>query len=124
MPKLLIFAIISISLALVFYTIGVFAEKKKGSLLLWHVVMFWLGFICDLTGTLTMKKIAGGFEMNLHTITGITGILLMGALTIWATITLKNKTENSKRVFHKFSIVVWIIWLIPYFIGLYIGMHK
>lgn len=124
MPKILIFAIISISLALVFYTIGVFAEKKKGTLLPWHVVMFWLGFICDLMGTITMKKIAGGFELNLHAITGIIGILLMGILAIWATITLKNGSKHSKEVFHKFSIFVWIIWLIPYFIGLYIGMAK
>ncbi|WP_131068215.1 molecular chaperone HtpG [Clostridioides difficile] len=30
--------------------------------------------------------------------------------------------EEKKKFFHKFSIVVWTIWLVPYFIGMFIGM--
>ena len=49
MSKLLIAAIIFMTLALTFYTIGVFGEKKKGVLMKWHVLVFWMGFICDTT---------------------------------------------------------------------------
>ncbi len=123
MPKLLIFAITTISLALVFYTIGVFAERKSGTLLPWHVVIFWCGFACDTIGTTLMSKIAGGrFEFNLHGITGLIALLLMAFHAIWATVTIIKGTPHARKVFNKFSIVVWCIWLIPYIIGISIGM--
>ncbi len=124
MNILLINAILFISLALIFYTIGVWAEKKQEALKIWHLVVFWLGFICDTTGTTIMSKIAGtGFTMNLHGITGLLAILLMLFHAIWATMVLVKNKEESKKNFHKFSILVWLIWLIPYFSGMIVGMR-
>ena len=31
-------------------------------------------------------------------------------------------SPKAKMHFNRFSIVVWCIWLIPYFIGMYLGM--
>ena len=79
MDSTLIFAIVTITLALVFYTIGVFGERRAKSLNKNHVIIFWLGLLCDTTGTLTMGKIAkSGVEvMNVATQTlhGLTGFL-------------------------------------------------
>ena len=112
-----------IALALVFYTIGVFGEKKKGELTLFHTVLFWLGFVCDTVGTNIMSNIAGGgFSFNIHSITGLLALLLMGLHAIWATIIIIKKDNKAKRIFHKFSIFVWIIWLVPYILGIFIGM--
>lgn len=123
MSNLLIIAIIFIILALVFYTIGVFGEKKKGELTLFHTVLFWLGFVCDTVGTNIMSNIAGGgFSFNIHSITGLLALLLMGLHAIWATIIIIKKDNKAKRIFHKFSIFVWIIWLVPYILGIFIGM--
>ncbi len=123
MSNLLIIAIIFITLALVFYTIGVFGEKKKGELTLFHTVLFWLGFVCDTVGTNIMSNIAGGgFSFNIHSITGLLALLLMGLHAIWATIIIIKKDNKAKRIFHKFSIFVWIIWLVPYILGIFIGM--
>lgn len=123
MPKLLIMAIIFITSALVFYTIGVFGEKKKGHLTIFHTVLFWLGFVCDTVGTTIMSKIAeGGFTFNAHGITGLIALLLMAFHAIWATFIIIKKDDNAKRFFHKFSIVVWAIWLIPYILGMFMGM--
>ena len=33
-----------------------------------------------------------------------------------------KKDDKAKKVFHKFSVVVWAIWLIPYVLGMFIGM--
>lgn len=125
----LIFAIITITLALVFYTVGVFAEKKSSTLKLWHVVTFWLGLICDTTGTLTMGQIAkagnintSSISSNIHGITGFLAIILMIFHALWATWVLYKNDENKKEAFHKFSVIVWGIWLIPYIIGMVIGM--
>lgn len=120
---MLIFAMITITLALVFYTIGVFSEKFQGTLKPWHLVVFWIGLAFDFTGTTTMSKIAGeGFKMNLHGITGLSAILLMLVHVIWATVVLKKNDEHMKKQFHKFSLFVWLIWLIPYVTGAVLGM--
>jgi uncharacterized repeat protein (TIGR03987 family) len=34
---------------------------------------------------------------------------------IWATVVLIRKDEKMIVSFHKFSIFVWLVWLIPYF---------
>lgn len=125
----LIFAIITITLALVFYTFGVFGERKAKSLNKKHVIIFWLGLVCDTIGTLTMGKIAEtngssmmSSGMNLHGVTGFLAIVLMLFHAVWATWVLYKNDEKKKEAFHKFSITVWIIWLIPYVVGMYIGM--
>lgn len=124
MSTLLILSIIFMTLALTFYTIGVFAEKKKGILLKWHAVVFWIGFICDTTGTSIMSEMSGsGFSFNVHGVTGLVALLLMAFHAIWATVILVKKYDHAKQIFHKFSIVVWAIWLIPYVIGMIMGMN-
>ena len=123
MPNLLVMAIVFITLALVFYTIGVFGEKKKGELSLFHTILFWFGFVFDTIGTSVMSKIAeGGFKLNAHGITGLIALLLMAFHAIWATVIIVKKDDKAKKVFHKFSVVVWAIWLIPYVLGMFIGM--
>lgn len=119
---LLIFAIIFITLALVFYTIGVFSEKFSGSLKAWHLIVFWLGLVCDTTGTSLMGRLAGSeLTVSFHSITGIIAIVLMAIHAIWATVVLLRGSEKSKQDFHKFSIFVWLIWLIPYISGMIFG---
>lgn len=129
MSKTLIFAIITITLALIFYTIGVFSERRAKSLNKNHVIIFWIGLLCDTTGTLTMGQIAkSGSEtmsvlsQTLHGVTGFLAIVLMLFHALWATWVLYKDDESKKIAFHKFSIVVWLIWLVPYIIGMFIGM--
>ena len=130
MNSRLIFAIVTITLALVFYTIGVFGERRARSLNTKHVVIFWLGLVCDTLGTLTMSQIAksGTSQMDLmsqyiHGITGFLAIVLMLFHALWATWVLYKDDGNKKKTFHKFSITVWLVWLIPYIIGMFMGMR-
>jgi len=44
-------SVVLITLALVFYSIGVWSERLAGRLKGWHLAFFWLGLICDTTGT-------------------------------------------------------------------------
>lgn len=123
MPVTLIFAIITISLALVLYSVGVWGEKIQKTLKPWHVIIFWLGLIFDTTGTTLMSSIAenpGGFSF--HAVTGALAILLMLFHAVWATVVILRKNEKWMQLFHKFSLIVWIIWLIPYFSGVIVGM--
>ncbi|HWP50344.1 MAG TPA: HsmA family protein [Clostridia bacterium] len=119
---LLLFAIIFITLALAFYSMGVFGEKFSGSLKSWHVVIFWFGLICDTTGTMLMSRLAGDvLTLGFHSLTGLAAIALMGIHTVWATVVLLQGSETSRQNFHKFSIFVWLIWLIPYVSGMIFG---
>lgn len=130
MPKLLIPAIIFITLALIFYTIGVWSEHRAGILKKKHVIIFWCGLVCDTLGTYTMSRIVAAgtdkgitpTDLLIHQSTGMLAIILMLIHAVWATIVLNRGSEKVKAIFHKFSLVVWFIWLIPYFVGMYIGM--
>ncbi|MGL5756077.1 MAG: HsmA family protein [Paraclostridium sp.] len=129
MDTKLIIAIIAISLALVFYTIGVFSERKAKILKKNHVIMFYLGLVCDTTGTMLMKSLAeakavpiSSTALAIHGVTGTIAILLMLFHAVWATWVLYKNDKNKQEVFHKFSIFVWCVWLIPYIIGAVIGM--
>jgi len=124
MPSIMIFGTIFITLALVFYSIGVWTEKLSGRLKGWLLVFFWTGLVCDTTGTAIMMDYAGGLGFDLHSVTGVIAILLMIIHAIWATVVLVRKNEKALTNFHKFSIIVWMIWLIPYFNGFIAGMHQ
>ena len=58
MPAFLGTAIISISLALVFYSIGTWAERIQRTLKLWHIIFFLFGLCADTLGTALMSQIA------------------------------------------------------------------
>lgn len=124
----LIAAICTISSALVFYTIGVWGERLQKSLKLWHVIFFISGLCADTVGTTLMEHIAQLTHLHdrIHTITGFTAIVLMFIHACWAIWTYLKGTPKAKAHFNRFSIFVWCIWLIPYCIGVYMGMtlHK
>jgi uncharacterized repeat protein (TIGR03987 family) len=104
-----------INLALIFYSIGVWSERIAGKLKWWHLVFFVLGLICDTWGTGLMFEMVGGLTFNLHGLSGMLAIILMFIHAAWATVVLVKKDEKMIVNFHKFSLFVWLIWLIPYF---------
>ena len=117
-----IVAMILITLALVFYSIGVWSERFAGRLKAWHLIFFWTGLIFDTIGTAIMMEMAGGIGFDIHSLTGVLAILLMIIHAIWATVVLVRKDERMILNFHKFSVVVWLIWLVPYFTGFVVSM--
>ena len=121
---MVILSSVLISLALVFYSLGIWAERFARRLKPWHVVTFWIGFSFDVAGTLAMHKIAEGtFNFwDLHTLTGQIALWLMLGHAIWATIVIRKSRGSMLNKFHKISIFVWLIWLIPFFGGMYMAM--
>lgn len=108
-------ASIIITAALIFYSIGVWSERFAGILKPWHLVFFILGLACDTWGTGLMFEYVGGMTFDVHGITGLLAILLMLLHAVWAFIVLLRKDEKAIKNFHRFSVTVWVIWLIPYF---------
>jgi uncharacterized repeat protein (TIGR03987 family) len=62
-----------------------------------------------------MFEMAGGLTFDLHGLSGGLAISLMFIHAIWATIVILRRDERMIANFHKFSVAVWFIWLIPYF---------
>lgn len=120
-------AIILITSALVFYSIGVWSEHLQRVLKWWHAGFFALGLICDASGTYLMTQLAassevplGGIGAGLNAVMAVTGaaaLLLMVIHLGWAVIVLLRNRDDEKKRFHKFSLLVWAIWLVPYFTG-------
>lgn len=118
-------AAVLITVALVFYTTGVWAERLREYLLPWHLGAFWLGLTFDASGTYTMSLLGGGFDWtDIHTITGQLAIWLMFAHTVWATWVVLRGTEEVRSQFHRFSLFVWLVWLVPYVGGAMAGMSR
>ena len=117
---------ILITLALIFYTIGVWSERISRYLKVWHIASFWTGFIFDVSGTWAMGKLSEDhFNIfDFHTLTGQAALWLMFIHAIWATLVVLNGSENIRKKFHKYSLAVWLIWLIPYFGGMIMGMSN
>ena len=122
MTNNVIVSTILISLALVFYSIGVWSERIAGRLKAWHLIFFWGGLIFDTTGTGMMLEMAGGIKPDIHSLTGVLAILLMFIHAVWATGVMIRKSEKAIISFHNFSVFVWLIWLIPYFTGFFVSM--
>ena len=126
MSPLLMKAVIAITLALIFYTIGVWSEHRAKVLKPAHLAFFWLGLCMDTAGTMMMSRLAdgsGGGLMSAHGITGMIAIILMLVHAVWATVVLARKEDRAMRNFHRFSIAVWVIWLVPFVLGMAMGMR-
>ena len=124
MSSTLIISIILITLALVFYSIGVWSEQIAHYLKPWHIALFWTGYLFDISGTMAMHQISK-LPLDLtspHTLTGQIAIWLMLIHAIWASYVVLKGSEKARTGFHRYSIIVWLIWLVPYFGGMYMGM--
>ena len=116
----------AITLALICYSIGVWAERIARSLKGWHVHAFWTGFFFDAGGTYGMHRLAqGSFDPSKpHTITGQVALWLMLAHAVWATVVIRRGSGEARRGFHRYSLIVWLVWLVPYVGGIYLGIRR
>jgi uncharacterized repeat protein (TIGR03987 family) len=126
MPRELVVPATIMSLAFVFYTTGVWSERIQRDLHGWHVALFWLGLVCDGTATELMHRltVAGENAGFVHTFTGAAAFGLMAVHAVWATWVLFRGRREARSGFHRYSIVVWAVWLIPYFGGMIAGIAR
>lgn len=127
MPPELIIPATLMTLAFVFYTTGVWAERAARDLRVWHVAAFWVGLTCDTVATEMMFRMliaSGGVSDWVHTLTGAAALSLMAGHATWATWTLVRGSEAARRGFHRFSLIVWVVWLVPYLGGMVAGIAR
>ncbi len=124
MNPLLIAAMCAITAALAAYTLGVFSERRAGTLKKSHLALFWVGLALDATGTTLMSSLAGSTAdaSPLHGITGLAAIALMAFHALWASLVLVRGNAQARSRFHRLSVGVWLFWLVPYIMGMLMGI--
>ena len=126
MPLLTVLSVVLITLALVFYSIGIWSERFARYLKPWHVVCFWLGLLFDISGTYAMHLISTKVFNILepHTLTGQLALWVMLVHVVWATYVITKGSEKVRKKFHVYSIHVWMLWMVPYLGGMYLAMSR
>ncbi len=121
MTPLLFYGVILFTVALVFYSISVWAGWFSKRLKLWHIYVFLIGLFTDFLATLLTYLAIGGIVITLHSVLGFISIILMFIHVVWAVIIFRAGNENLITNFHKISLFVWGIWMISYISGAYLG---
>lgn len=117
-------SIVLITLALAFYTVGVWTEHRAGTLTWRHLAFFAAGLVFDISGTTAMAQVAAANPgansstlMGVMQVTGSLALALMAAHLIWGVVVRVRNRPRELATFHRLSLIVWAIWLIPYFTG-------
>lgn len=116
---LLLFGILSVFLALVFYATSLFRELVRKELTLKVLVFFWLGFGFDLAGTILMSLVSEGFSLNVHSILGISALLLMGIKAVWSSV--NYRAGLGKRVPSAYTVFSALVWLAVFVLGFFLA---
>lgn len=126
MPRELIVPAIIMSLAFVFYTTGVWSERFQRDLRWRHIALFWTGLACDGFATSMMSRLVAAGENPgiVHSVTGFSAFWMMALHAAWATWVLLRGGREARSRFHRFSFVVWLVWLVPYFGGMIAGIAR
>jgi len=109
--------LLSVTLAFVFYTWGIWGARRGGEIKTKHIVFLWLGLILDAGGTGLMALQIGFYRMDIHGIIGTLAIALMLVSAVWATIAKSRNDVATTQTYLKASIWVWAFWLLPYLYG-------
>ena len=125
MKPIILISVISITTALVLYTVAIWRNWRAKLLTTAQIILLWFGLAADVLATQMMGlSVEGDISWDFHTISGYTGLVLMALLAItgsWA----KWSGNNALLIsFHRYAIPVWIIWVISYLTGVIIGMQR
>lgn len=130
MQNFTIYAFMLSTIALVFYTTGVWAEQHAKRLKPWHAAVFFVGISADIVGTGLMIELVGGIRITTHSVLGILGLQLMIIHFVWAVTTLVRSVafygnvERTITGFHNYSLVIWGFWMTAYITGVYMGIKS
>ncbi len=119
----LIRAVAVVTVALVFYSVGVITEQRKHAVT--RPVLFFLtvGVILDITSTTLMIINSGNIPLTVHGIIGYTAltVMLIDAILIWRHRRKNGGNRVSPRL-HLYTRIAYGWWVIAYIAGAIISM--
>lgn len=125
MKPAVLLSVVSITIALVMYTVAIWRSWRLKMLMPTHLVLLWLGVAADAFATRNMGlSIDGGIVWDYHTIAGFTGLGLMAVLAVTGTWARLTNREGVLSRFYRSAIPAWCIWVASYLAGIVIGMQR
>jgi len=125
MTSIILISVISITTALVLYTIAIWRNWRMKLLTTAQIVLLWVGLAADALATQMMGlSIEGDLVWDFHTISGYTGLVLMAVLAVVGTWSKWSGRQAILTSFHRFAIPIWIIWVASYVTGVVIGIQR
>jgi uncharacterized repeat protein (TIGR03987 family) len=124
MRPIIIVSVVSITFALILYTVAIWRNWRVKILTTSQLVLLWLALAADSLATQMMSMSVEETTWDLHTISGYSGLALMALLVIAGSWAMWQKREPVLRSFHRFAAPVWIFWFISYASGVVVGVQK
>jgi len=111
----LIIGIVSVIMALVFYTITVFLIHRKKIVSKRMLITQGFGLFLDIIGTTAMFLIRPGISISFH---GIVGFVALGLMVVTFALLIKFREQFIGKNFLIYSRVAYMTWLIVFFYGM------
>ena len=125
MKPFILVSVISITTALVLYTIAIWRNWRMKLLTTAQIILLWCGLAADALATQMMGlSIEGEIVWDFHTISGYTGLVLMAVLAVVGSWSKWSDREAVLTSFHRVAIPIWIIWVASYATGVVIGIQR
>ena len=124
MRPIIIVSVVSITFALILYTVAIWRNWRLKLLTGSQLVLLWLALAADSLATQMMAMSVEETTWDLHTISGYTGLVLMALLVVAGSWSMWQQRESVLRSFHRLAAPVWIFWFISYASGVVVGVQK
>ncbi len=124
MRPIILVSVISITTALVLYTIVVWRNWRTHLLTTAQIVLLWLGLAADALATRMMAMSVEETTWDFHTLSGYLGLALMAILAVAGTWAKLSDREALLTSFHRFAVPIWVIWVVSYATGVVIGIQR
>jgi len=119
----LIKAIVVVTFALLFYSIGVIAEQKRHRISKWILVFLTLGIMCDISSTTLMIIGSHHIPLTIHGVIGYTALaaMLIDTILVW---NFWNKKRNAAvpRGLNLYTRFAYGWWIVAYIAGAIISI--
>jgi uncharacterized repeat protein (TIGR03987 family) len=112
-------AIISVSLALVLFTVNMFFQIKSKEVKVSNLIHIGVGLVANVIGVNYMSQLSTSSYLTLHGMVGIVGILVMVVYFLGSAFMVIKKTVAAK--FHVKTIIAYVVWLVPFVLGIAIA---
>lgn len=124
MKPIILVSVLSITTALIAYTVAVWSNWRAKVLGTVQIVLLWIGLGADSLATKIMGASVEKTTWDFHTISGYTGLGLMAILAVVGSWAKLNDREDILTSFHRYAVPVWAIWVISYATGVIIGIQR
>lgn len=119
MKPILIFGSTIVTLALIFYSIGIITEQRKRQITKGAMLFIALGLLADITATACMVIGSSNSPFTFHGIIGYTALIAMIIETVLAFRFYKSKGSEAKvpKALHSYSLFAYLLWVAVYITG-------